>query len=164
MTLDELSLLIVGRTELVVGPKGRGHFRKVDMLQDNNVAARSPAQDLQRARSFYSNKLGLDPVEERPGGLLYQCGSGHFALYQSSGLPSGAHTQMAWDVDDLEATVKELRRRGVVFEEYDLPGLKTADGIAAITGNYPSKGGVGEKAAWFRDSEGNLLGIGQAIR
>jgi hypothetical protein len=68
MTLDELSLLIVGRTELVVGPKGRGHFRKVDMLQDNNVAARSPAQDLQRARSFYSNKLGLDPVEERPGG------------------------------------------------------------------------------------------------
>jgi catechol 2,3-dioxygenase-like lactoylglutathione lyase family enzyme len=164
MTLDELSLLIVGRTELVVGPKGRGHFRKVDMLQDNNVAARIPAQDLQRARSFYSNKLGLDPVEERPGGLLYQCGSGHFALYQSSGLPSGAHTQMAWDVDDLEATVKELRRRGVVFEEYDLPGLKTADGIAAITGNYPSKGGVGEKAAWFRDSEGNLLGIGQAIR
>jgi catechol 2,3-dioxygenase-like lactoylglutathione lyase family enzyme len=164
MTLDELSLLIVGRTELVVGPKGRGHFRKVDMLQDNNVAARIPAQDLQRARSFYSSKLGLDPVEERPGGLLYQCGSGHFALYQSSGLPSGAHTQMAWDVDDLEATVKELRRRGVVFEEYDLPGLKTADGIAAITGNYPSKGGVGEKAAWFRDSEGNLLGIGQAIR
>jgi hypothetical protein len=79
-------------------------------------------------------------------------------------LPSGAHTQIAWDVDDLEATVKELRRRGVVFEEYDLPGLKTADGIAAITGNYPSKGGVGEKAAWFRDSEGNLLGIGQAIR
>jgi len=164
MTLDELSLLIVGRTELVVGPKGRGHFRKVDMLQDNNVAARIPAQDLQRARSFYSNKLGLDPVEERPGGLLYQCGSGHFALYQSSGLPSGAHTQMAWDVDDLEATVKELRRRGVVFEEYDLPGLKTDNGIAAITGNYPSKGGVGEKAAWFRDSEGNLLGIGQAIR
>ena len=164
MTLDELSLLIVGRTELVVGPKGRGHFRKVDMLQDNNVAARIPAQDLQRARSFYSSKLGLDPVEERPGGLLYQCGSGHFALYQSSGLPSGAHTQMAWDVDDLEATVKELRRRGVVFEEYDLPGLKTVDGIAAVTGNYPSKGGVGEKAAWFRDSEGNLLGIGQAIR
>lgn len=64
----------------------------------------------------------------------------------------------------LEATVKELRRRGVVFEEYDLPGLKTVDGIVAIAGNYPSNGGVGEKGAWFRDSEGNLLGIGQAIR
>jgi hypothetical protein len=71
---------------------------------------------------------------------------------------------MAWEVDDLEATVKELRRRGVVFEEYDLPDLKTVDGIAAVMGNYPSNGGVGEKAAWFRDSEGNVLGIGQAIR
>jgi catechol 2,3-dioxygenase-like lactoylglutathione lyase family enzyme len=134
------------------------------MLQESNIAARLPAQDLQRARSFYSSKLGLDPVEERPGGLLYRCGSGQFALYQSSGLPSGAHTQMAWEVDDFEATVKELHRRGVVFEEYDLPDLKTVDGIAAVAGNYPSKGGVGEKAAWFRDSEGNLLGIGQAIR
>jgi hypothetical protein len=71
---------------------------------------------------------------------------------------------MAWEVDDLHATVTELRRRGVVFEEYDLPGLKTVGGIADVRGNYPSKGGKGEKAAWFRDSEGNLLGIGQAIR
>jgi hypothetical protein len=71
---------------------------------------------------------------------------------------------MAWEVDDLHATVTELRRRGVVFEEYDLPGLKTVGGIADVQGNYPSKGGKGEKAAWFRDSEGNLLGIGQAIR
>ena len=133
------------------------------MLQDSNVAARIPAQDLERARAFYSSKLGLDPIEERPGGLLYRCGSGHFSLFQSSGLPSGAHTQMAWEVDDSEATVKELRRRGVVFEEYNLPGLETVDGIATVTGNYPSRGGAGERAAWFRDSEGNLLGLGQAI-
>jgi len=136
----------------------------MSVLQDSKVTARLPAQALGRARSFYSSKLGLDPAEERPGGLLYRCGSGQFALYQSTGSPSGTHTQMAWEVDDLEATVKELRRRGVVFEEYDLPGLKTVDGIVAIAGNYPSNGGVGEKAAWFRDSEGNLLGIGQAIR
>jgi hypothetical protein len=71
---------------------------------------------------------------------------------------------MAWEVEDLDATVTELRRRGVVFEEYDLPGLKTVDGIAEVQGNYPSKGGKGEKGAWFRDSEGNLLGIEQAIR
>ena len=109
------------------------------MLQESNVAARIPAQNLQRARSFYSSKLGLDPIEERPRGLLYRCGSGQFALYQSSGLPSGVHTQMAWEVDDLEATVNELRRCGVVFEQYDLPGPKTVDGIAAVTGNYPSK-------------------------
>ena len=134
------------------------------MLKHSNVAARIPAQDLERARSFYSSKLGLDPIEERPGGLRYRCGSGYFGLFQSSGSASGSHTQMGWEVDDIEGTVKELRRRGVVFEEYDLPGIKTINGIAEVTGNYPSNGGVGEKAAWFRDSEGNLLGIGQAIR
>jgi hypothetical protein len=66
-------------------------------------------------------------------------------------------------VDDIEATVAQLRARGVGFEEYDLPGLKTVNGIAEVTGNYPSRGG-GERAAWFRDSEGNLLGIGQPMR
>jgi catechol 2,3-dioxygenase-like lactoylglutathione lyase family enzyme len=134
------------------------------VLEDSDVAARIPAQDLERARAFYADKLGLHPIEERPGGLRYRCGSGHFALFQSAGAPSGAHTQMAWEVDDLQATVAELRRRGVVFEEYDLPGLRTVNGIAEVTGHYPSRGGVGEKAAWFRDSEGNLLGIGQALR
>ena len=68
-----------------------------------------------------------------------------------------------WEVEDIEATVRELRVRGVEFEEYDLPGLKTVNGIAEIAGNYPSKG-IGERGAWFRDSEGNLLGIGQPIR
>ncbi len=66
-------------------------------------------------------------------------------------------------MDDIEATVSELRARGVVFEEYDLLGLRTVDGIADIEGNYPSKG-VGERGAWFRDSEGNMLGIGQPVR
>jgi hypothetical protein len=70
---------------------------------------------------------------------------------------------MAWEVADIEATVVALRGRGVVFEEYGLPGLKTVNGIAEIEGNYPSKG-VGERGAWFRDSEGNLLGIGQPVR
>ena len=134
------------------------------MLKNGHVATRLPAQDLERARAFYSSKLGLDPVEERPGGLRYRCASGHFALFQSSGAASGTHTQMGWEVEDLQATVTELHRRGVVFEEYDLPGLKTVGGIAEIEGNYPSKGGKGEKAAWFRDSEGNLLGVGQALR
>jgi catechol 2,3-dioxygenase-like lactoylglutathione lyase family enzyme len=134
------------------------------MLQDSDVAARIPAQDLTRARSFYSSKLGLDPVEERSGGLRYKCGSSYFVLFQSTGSASGSHTQMAWEVDDILATVSELRNRGVVFEEYDFPGLKTANGIAEVKGNYPSKGGVGERGAWFRDSEGNLLAIGQPIR
>ena len=133
------------------------------MLSKSDVATRLPAQDLQRARRFYQEKLGLKPVEERPGGLLYHCGSGYFALFQSTGKPSGAHTQMAWSVADLASTVAELRARGVAFEEYDSPGLTTVDGIATIAGNYPSKG-TGEKAVWFKDSEGNLLGIGQPTR
>jgi catechol 2,3-dioxygenase-like lactoylglutathione lyase family enzyme len=134
------------------------------MLDASDVATRLPAQDLERARRFYADKLGLEPVEERPGGLRYRCGSGHFVLFQSAGAPSGAHTQMAWVVDDIDAVVEELRRRGVVFEEVDVPGLRTVNGIAEVEGNYPSAGGIGERAAWFRDSEGNLLGIGQPIR
>jgi catechol 2,3-dioxygenase-like lactoylglutathione lyase family enzyme len=133
------------------------------VLKDGKVATRIPVQDLQRARLFYSEKLGLEPSEERPGGLLYRCGEGEFALFESAGAASGDHTQMGWEVEDIEATVEWLRGRGVVFEEYDFPGLRTVNGIAEIAGNYPSKGGVGEKAAWFRDSEGNLFGIGQPI-
>jgi catechol 2,3-dioxygenase-like lactoylglutathione lyase family enzyme len=134
------------------------------MLDASDVATRLPAQDLERARRFYADKLGLEPVEERPGGLRYRCGSGQFVLFESAGAPSGTHTQMAWEVDDIEAVVEELRRRGVVFEEVDVPGLRTVNGIAEVEGNYPSAGGIGERAAWFRDSEGNLLGIGQPIR
>jgi catechol 2,3-dioxygenase-like lactoylglutathione lyase family enzyme len=133
------------------------------MLQDAHVAARLPAQDLERARRFYSEKLGLDPVDERPGGLLYRCASGEFALFASAGAASGSFTQMGFQVEDIEAAVAELRRRGVLFEEYDFPGLKTVDGIADIEGQYPSKGRA-ERGAWFRDSEGNMLGLGQVIR
>ena len=134
-----------------------------DMLEHSDVATRLPAQDLERARSFYAEKLGLEPVEERPGGLLYRCGRGSFALFLSAGAAAGTHTQMGWEVADIEATVAALRSRGVVFEEYDLPGLKTVNGIARIAGNYPSKG-TGEKGAWFKDSEGNLVGLGQPVR
>ena len=132
------------------------------MLQGSRAAARLPAQDLQRARRFYSEKLGLEPVDERPGGLLYRCASGEFSLFASAGASTGSFTQMAFEVEDVDATVAELRSRGVVFEEYDFPGLTTVDGIADIEGQYPSKGSA-ERAAWFRDSEGNLLGVGQVL-
>ena len=132
-------------------------------LKSAKTATRLPTQDLERARAFYSEKLGLDPSEEREGGLLYRLGDSEFGLFQSAGAPSGAHTQMAFEVEDIEATVAELRERGVAFEEYDVPGLTTVDGIAEIEGNYPSKGKE-ERGAWFRDSEGNTLGIGQPVR
>jgi catechol 2,3-dioxygenase-like lactoylglutathione lyase family enzyme len=133
------------------------------MLEKSDVATRLPARDLSRARKFYSEKLGLEPLEERPGGLLYRSGNSFFALFESAGEASGSHTQIGWEVADIDAVVSALKARGVVFEEYDLPGLKTVNGIATIAGNYPSKG-VGEKGSWFKDSEGNLLSIGQPLR
>jgi len=132
-------------------------------FENAEVSTRLPAQDLERARAFYTQKLGLEPVEEREGGLRYRCGNCYFAVFQSAGRATGDHTQMAFEVDDIESVVAELRRRGVVFEEVDVPGLRTVDSIAEIQGNYPSKG-VGERGAWFRDSEGNLLGVGQPVR
>jgi tRNA-Thr(GGU) m(6)t(6)A37 methyltransferase TsaA len=149
--------------DLKPGLRSGGATSGAGSLARGGVATRLPAQDLERARRFYAEKLGLEPVEERPGGLRYQCAGGEFALFESAGAPSGGHTQMGWEVDDIEATVRELRQRGVVFEEYDLPGLATNNGIAEVVGNYPSKGGVGERAAWFRDTEGNLLGIGEPM-
>lgn len=133
------------------------------ILAGARVATRPPAQDLDRARRFYSERLGLEPVDERPGGLLYRCGGVEFVLFRSAGASPGTFTQMALTVDDIESVVSELRRRGVVFEEVDAPGFRTKDGIAEIEGNYPSKGARGERGAWFRDSEGNMLGIGEPV-
>lgn len=133
-------------------------------LHDSKVATRLPAQDLDRARAFYAEQLGLEPIDERPGGLLYRVGSGEFAVFLSAGRASGDHTQMGFEVPDIEAAVAELKARGVVFEDVDAPGLRTRDGIADIDGNYPSKNASGERGAWFRDSEGNMLGIGQPVR
>lgn len=127
-----------------------------------HAAARLPAQDLERARAFYRDKLGLEAAEERPGGLRYVLGDSEFAVFASSGSSTGAFTQLAIYVDDLAATIATLRERGVVFETYDLPGLATHDAIAEVPGNYPSKGSR-ERGAFFRDSEGNLLSVGQSL-
>jgi catechol 2,3-dioxygenase-like lactoylglutathione lyase family enzyme len=91
-----------------------------DVLAGARVATRLPAQDLDRARRFYSEKLGLEPVDERPGGLLYRCGGADFVLFRSTGASPGTFTQMALEVGDIEAAVAELKRRGVVFEEVDV--------------------------------------------
>jgi catechol 2,3-dioxygenase-like lactoylglutathione lyase family enzyme len=132
-------------------------------LRDASVAVRLPAQDLDRARAFYADRLGLEPVESRVGGLRYECGGTSFALFQSTGAASGEHTQMGFYVPDIEAAVSELRARGLVFDDLELPGFSSRDGIVDIPGNYPSTGAVGERAVWFHDSEGNQLGLGQLV-
>jgi catechol 2,3-dioxygenase-like lactoylglutathione lyase family enzyme len=128
------------------------------MLGSAGVEARIPTQDLARARAWYAEKLGLEPTEERPGGLRYEGRSGVFCLFASTGSSDGSFTQLAFYVDDIEASVAALKARGVVFEEY--PGC--VDSIVDIEGNYPSKGS-GERAAWFRDSEGNLMGLAEVV-
>jgi catechol 2,3-dioxygenase-like lactoylglutathione lyase family enzyme len=132
-------------------------------LAHARVEARLPAKDLARARRWYADKLGLVPVEEREGGLRYECGGSVFCLFESAGFSDGSFTQLGFNVDDIDAEVSELRRRGVVFEDYGIPGLPMSNNIVDIPDNYPSKGRA-ERGAWFRDSEGNMLGIGQAIR
>ena len=133
------------------------------MIEITHCAARLPAQDLKRARAWYADKLGLKPVEERPGGLRYLVNGIEFAVYQSAGKSDGTFTQFGFTVADIEEAAATLRGRGVTLEEYDLPGLPMRNGIAEIQGNYPSKG-KGERACWFRDSEGNLIGMGEIVR
>lgn len=130
------------------------------LLSGAHVVTKLPAQDLARARRFYRDLLGLEPAEERPGGLRYVCGGTEFHLFASTGAPSGESTQLGFEVADIDRVVAELSSRGLRFEitAGDPAG---ADPIITVEGNYPSKG-TGERGAFFYDSEGNLLAIGQA--
>ena len=132
-------------------------------LSNAHTVAKLPAQDLERARAFYREKLGLEPVEERVGGLRYVCGETEFHLFSSAGAPSGESTQMAFEVENLEATLADLRARGVTFERYDMPGFEMQGDTIAAPDNYPSKGTC-ELGTYFYDSEGNLIGIAQPVR
>jgi catechol 2,3-dioxygenase-like lactoylglutathione lyase family enzyme len=125
------------------------------MLKDAPITAYVPAADLERARKFYEEKLGLVPGEEIAEGVFYKCGEGtKFFLYKSAGAGTSKASTAFWDVADLEAEMAELKGRGVTFEEYDMPGVKTENGIAT---------GGGAKAAWFKDSEGNILAVVQTL-
>ncbi|MGP0221560.1 MULTISPECIES: VOC family protein [unclassified Paenarthrobacter] len=126
------------------------------MLKDQQVGAVLPALDLGRARAFYSEKLGLEPENpDADDNLQYRCGNGTgFFIYQTPNAGSAKNTQMGWMVDDVAASVAELREKGVTFEDYDQPGLKTDNGIARMPD--------GSAAAWFLDTEGNILSINQA--
>ena len=130
-------------------------------LSDARAVTKLPAQDLDRARRFYRDQLGLEPVEEREGGLRFVCAGTEFHLFNSSGVASGASTQMGFEVTDLKAVIDDLRRRGVVFEAVDVPGFEVRGDLVVVPDNYPSKGS-GELGAFFYDSEGNLLALGQA--
>ena len=122
------------------------------MLANARIHTTLPASDLGRAKAFYADKLGLTPETETPAGAFYELGGSRFFLFTSRGVASGTHTQLGFAVDDIAATVSELKGRGVQFEDYDFPGFDKATSIS-------SAGGV--QSAWFKDTEGNLLGIVQ---
>jgi catechol 2,3-dioxygenase-like lactoylglutathione lyase family enzyme len=132
-------------------------------LSNAHTVTKLPAQDLERARAFYRDKLGLEPVEERTGGLRYVCGLTEFHLFSSSGAPSGTSTQMAFEVEDIEAALADLRARGVTFERFEMAGFDVRGDTIAAPDNYPSKG-TGEIGMFFYDTEGNLIGIAQPVR
>ena len=123
------------------------------MLTDCRVHATLPATDLARARAFYEGTLGFTPIASLPGGTLYRAGGGSvFTVFPTSSRASGTHTQAGFTVIDIEKEVAALKAKGVVFEEYDLPDYKTVGGILS----FPQT-----RSAWFRDTEGNLLGLVQ---
>lgn len=126
------------------------------MLSKSEVRANIPASDLGRARAFYAEKLGLTPVEEDVTGLTYEAANGSvFAIYETTYAGQAGHTIAQWHVQNIEEEVRELRDKGVTFEEYDLPGAEWKDGIASSP--------VG-RAAWFKDSEGNIMCIDERVR
>jgi catechol 2,3-dioxygenase-like lactoylglutathione lyase family enzyme len=129
--------------------------RSHHMLKNAAIVPYIPVRDVARARKFYEEKIGLEPKGEYAGGVIYECGNGSWVfLYPSAGAGTSKASTAFWSVTDVEAEVKGLRAKGVAFEEYDMPGIKTVNGIAT---------GGGAKTAWFKDSEGNILAISQRI-
>jgi len=125
------------------------------MLSGARLVANLKASDLERTISFYEGKLGLPLAERReilPGHkeALFPAGGAVICVEESGNVPTSGHTPVVFEVDDIEPVVRGLRGRGVTFEDYDYPSLKTVDGVASV-GSF--------RAAWFKDPDGNLLGI-----
>lgn len=125
------------------------------MLERARITAIVPVSDVEAAMRFYGETLGLELVERRDDlpenrEAEFRAGDGTLLVYESSGAGQSRHTVAGFRVDDVDAVVPALRERGVVFEDYDLPGLKTEGGIAEV-------GGV--RAAWCKDPDGNILAI-----
>ena len=124
------------------------------MLSNFPMSPVLPASDIARARQFYEEVLGFQPSEvlEEMGQVTYQSGGGGFFVYATGSAGTNQATSAGWRVDDLDAEMSDLRSRGVVFEEFDLPGLKTVNGVVEVPGG---------RAAWFKDTEGNILALDQ---
>ena len=125
------------------------------MLSESVVTTMLPVRDMERARAFYESRLGLKPGGLRPDGkFVYAVGGSTLALFPKPEGTKADHTAVSFRVDDIGAAIAALERAGVVFEDYDLPGLKTVDHVCVLGA---------EKAAWFKDTEGNYLCLHEDI-
>ena len=124
------------------------------MLSAATIHAYIPVSNLARARKFYEEKLGLKPKGDYAGGVIYECGGATAFMYPTPNAGTSKASQAFWEVKDVEAEVAELKKRGVTFEEYDMPGITMKDSIAT---------GGGAKTAWFKDTEGNILAVSQRL-
>jgi catechol 2,3-dioxygenase-like lactoylglutathione lyase family enzyme len=126
------------------------------MLRDAPLYVYFPARDLARARRFYEEKLGFVPKAVNNGGVTYEFANGTAALlYPTDNAGTSRASQAFWSVKDVDHEIAELKKRGVVFEHYDgMPGERSPEG--AVTAG-------GAKAAWLKDSEGNILAIVQSL-
>ncbi len=123
------------------------------MLTERRVHTPLPASDMARARAWYAEKLGFEPMLDLPSGMMYEAAEGtRFVLFPSPNAGQAPQTCMGFATSDIEGDVRDLKAKGVTFEEYDTPNFKTVDSIATAG---PTR------SAWFRDSEGNILGIVQ---
>ena len=127
------------------------------MLEDRQCAAMLPAADMERAKSWYADKLDLKPSYEDEGGVEYKTAEGtSFWVYPSEFAGSNKATAMGFMTKSLEKDMEGMRSRGITFEEYDIPGIKTENGIAEFA--------PGERGAWFKDSEGNIIALFESAR
>ncbi|MBI5784521.1 MAG: VOC family protein [Rhodocyclales bacterium] len=125
------------------------------MLSDSAVTTMLPVMDMERARAFYEGCLGLKPGGFRPDGkFVYVVAGSTLALFPKPEGTKADHTAISFRVGDIAASIKELTRAGVVFEDYDFPGLKTVEHVCVLGA---------EKAAWFKDTEGNYLCLHEDI-
>lgn len=120
------------------------------MLRDSNVMAMIAVNDLAESRKFYEDTLGLNRVDGNEAGDLYVCGGGKVFVYQSPTAGKNEATSATWNVADIHAAVDELKQKGISFEHYDFPGA-TYEGAVHVM--------FGEKAAWFKDPDGNILAL-----
>jgi predicted enzyme related to lactoylglutathione lyase len=124
------------------------------MLNTAPIRPYIPVSDVARARRFYEQIVGLTPREAYAGGVIYECGGTEVFMYQTGNAGTSKASQAYWQVADVEAEVAELKARGVVFEEYDMPGIEMRNSVAV---------GGGAKTAWFKDTEGNILAISERL-